>query len=313
MKAILHSEHGRDVDEARQMKKRRALLRNLMYPLADTVATVSEELGDWLAAHVRVRREKLVCVPNGVRLDLFENAPCREDALRAFNLPAHATVIGSVGRHDPAKDYGGLLRAFAQLCGDHSDAHLLLVGAGAEHESLLAQAAQLGVSDRTHFAGWSDDLPLAFAAIDVFVLPSVTEGMSNALLEAMAAGLPCIGTAVGGNGEVIEHGETGFLVEPRDPGALAESIAPLIADAGLRARLGAAGRRRVESHFTLPRMIARYEELYLSLIEHGRGRKHRADTDLLTTEPRHASHARAPRRAATPAPQDLAARAARSR
>ena len=272
VKAVVHSEHGRDVEEVGRMRQRRAALRTVLYPMADVVATVSTELGDWIARHVRVRRDKLVTMPNGVDVDRFTALPNAAAARRALGIPENARVIGSVGRHDPVKDYGSLLRAFVRIHDALPDVHLVLVGDGPQHAALRSAASDLYVDGRVHFAGWSDDLPASLAAFDVFVLPSVTEGMSNALLEAMAAGLPCVATEVGGNAEVVEHGRTGTIVPARDPLALAASLRTLLDDDEERARAGAAGRVRAAAHFSLPAMVARYEDLYLGLLEKDRRR-----------------------------------------
>lgn len=298
VKAVLHSEHGREVDEVIRMKGRRAALRSVLYPMADAVVTVSDELGDWLASQVRVARSKMVCVPNGVEIDRFVGMPSKLAARQRLGLPHDARIIGSVGRHDPVKDYASLLRAFARLYDKHADLHLYLVGDGPQNETLRAAATELQVEQRVHFGGWTDDLPVALSAIDVFVLPSVSEGMSNALLEAMAAGLPCVATDVGGNPEVLEHGKTGLLVPSRDPDQMAAALERLAEDDALALRFGTAGRLRASTRFSLPAMVARYEDLYLGLIEKGN---------------RSASDARSTRRAAAPASQDVAASTLRDR
>ncbi len=268
--ATVHSEHGREVEELVKMKGRRAALRAMLYPMADVVATVCGELAEWIGKHVKSASGRLAVLPNGVDTDRFRNLPAQRTARRKLGLPLDARIIGSVGRHDPVKDYGCLLRAFVRVYDAHSDAHLVLVGDGPQNSALRSAAWDLQIHDRVHFVGWSDDLPLALTTFDVFVLPSLSEGMSNALLEAMAAGLPCVATDVGGNRDVIEDGVSGVLVPSRSPERLAEALEGLIESETLRNLFGAAAQARARALFSLDAMVARYEDLYLGLIEKGR-------------------------------------------
>lgn len=272
VRAVLHSEHGRDVDEAVSFKRRRVFLRSLLYRFADRVVTVSEELREALLAQVDVAPEKLQCVPNGVDLGRFAVRGGREKVRREFGVAPGEVVIGSLGRHDPVKDYRSLIRGFASLVASRRNdpslprVRLVLCGEGPEHAALRALAAELGLADDVVFPGFRNDVPDVLAAFDAFVLPSVTEGMSNAILEAMATGLPCIATQVGGNGELVSHGVNGLLVPPASPESLAAAMHVVADDADERHRMGHASRRRAEFRFSLDGMIARYEDLYEGLI-----------------------------------------------
>ncbi len=282
--AIVHSEHGRDVDEAHRMKPRRAALRRILYPMADVVMTVSDELRNSILAQVKTNPGKLVCLPNGVDLERFRAMPTAAASRRLLGLPETGLMIGSVGRHDPVKDYGSLLRAFARLRTDHAGLGLVLCGDGPQHAALRDAATALGVADDVHFLGFRDDIANVLSAIDLFVLPSLTEGMSNALLEAMASGLPCVATEVGGNGEILEHGRTGFLVPPSDPERLRAALRRLVDSEKLARRMGDAGRLRVATRFSLDAMIARYEDLYLGTL--ARSSRQRPDVvPVLPQEP----------------------------
>jgi glycosyltransferase involved in cell wall biosynthesis len=171
-----------------------------------------------------------------------------------------------VGRLDLVKDHATLLDAFARIhTHDGGATWLVLAGDGSERSRLTDLAERLGIEARTLFLGHRDDIPRVLAACDVFALSSLTEGMSNALLEAMGTGLACVATRVGGNDEVIDEGETGFLVPSRDPAALAVALRHVVSDPALCAELGAAGRRRVSAEFSLATMASRYESLYASL------------------------------------------------
>ena len=147
---------------------------------------------------------------------------------------------------------------------------LAIAGDGPEREKLTLLARDLGIADEVAFLGFRDDAVRLYAAADMFVLSSITEGMSLSMLEAMAAGLPVVATdGAGGNSQVVREGETGLLVAPRDPAALAAAICRLSTDAGLRARMGAAGRARVEQHFSLRTTTRRYLAVYERLLAAG--------------------------------------------
>lgn len=269
VKGVLHSEHGRDVDEAERLKRRRAIARSVLFRFADRVVTVSEELRSTILASCDVPSAKVQCVPNGVDLSRFGAHGARERIRRELGITSDQIVVGSVGRHDPVKDYRSLIKAFAAMrAANH--VRLLLCGDGPSNLELRALARELAVDDRVIFTGFRDDVPDVLAAMDVFVLPSVTEGMSNAILEAMASGLPCIATRVGGNGELVSHGVNGLLVPTGSPDKLHDAIRHLVDDDAARLRMGRAGRHRSETRFSLDGMVARYEDLYEGLILGGR-------------------------------------------
>lgn len=147
-----------------------------------------------------------------------------------------------------------------------SSARLVMVGDGPLRPTLEARARDLGLNGAVRFLGAVPRAASFLPHFDVFVLSSVWEGMSNSLLEAMAAGRPVVATRVGGNPEVVVDGETGLLVPPRDPRALADAVLRLLGDPALAGRLGEAARRRVESQFTLEQMVSRMQELYDQLL-----------------------------------------------
>ena len=136
------------------------------------------------------------------------------------------------------------------------------MGDGPCRAALAALAAGLGIQDQVAFSGEADNVPELLAQASMFVLPSLSEGVSLSLLEAMATGLPVVATRVGGNVEVVEEGQTGFLVPAREPARLAEAIIRLAADPDLACRMGTAGRRRVETTFDVRAMVRAYEALY---------------------------------------------------
>jgi glycosyltransferase involved in cell wall biosynthesis len=171
----------------------------------------------------------------------------------------------TVARLESQKDHATLIEAVPRV----PDARFVLVGEGGERRALESRARALGVSDRVRFLGLRGDIADLLAISDVFVLPSLYEGLPLSILEAMAAGKPVVASSIPGIDEVVVDGETGLLVPPRDPAALAASIRLLLTDSDLRVRLGDAGRERVHGTFSLERMVEGVVAVYQeALAEH---------------------------------------------
>lgn len=241
----------------------RYALNRLTHPLADRITCVSEQVADFVVQRIGVPREKTVVIPNGVESEEFDDLPTSEKARSALNLPPDKALVGTVTRLNEVKRVDVLLEASARL----ERTHTVIVGDGPERRGQEAMAHRLGLAARVHFVGQQLDVRPWLAALDVFALSSDWEGMSNALLEAMAAGLPVVATAVGGTPEVVVDGVTGILVPPRDPDALAEAILRLLRDPDLRRSMGQAARARIEQHFSIEETVRRTEELYTTLLE----------------------------------------------
>jgi glycosyltransferase involved in cell wall biosynthesis len=216
---------------------------------------VSEDAAGVARDIERVPPEKLRVIHNGIDLDRFPMPDAR---------PARAAARAvTVGRLDAVKDQSTLLRA-VRLVVDRSPAFQLdIVGDGPSRSDLESQRDALGLTGHVHFHGYRDQVRPFLAAAGVFVLSSASEGVSIALLEAMASGLPAVATDVGGNREVVVPGETGYLVPAGAPEALAEAVLRIQAEATGFERMGRAARRRVEVAFNLSTVIAQYDELYL--------------------------------------------------
>jgi len=198
----------------------------------------------WAPAKVRL-------VPNGVDLKRFAPRP-PSGALRAsLGVPPSAPIALSIGRHVPEKGYRYLVDAAALVERARPGVHWVLVGDGELRSELEAQARRLGLASRLHFTGWRDDVADTLALSDVFVLSSESEGFGRVLVEAMAMGRAIVATAVGGVPDIVLAGQTGLLVQPADPVALADAVRALLDDPARAARLGAAGRARAESTFSL--------------------------------------------------------------
>jgi len=262
---VVHGEHGRDITDPDGRNARRKRVRRALGPLVDRFVTVSHDLQRWLIEDVGVPPRKTIAIHNGVDLTRFGQGDRREARAR-LGLPPDTVVVGTVGRLDPVKDQAGLVRAFAVLHDTHQDTRVLIAGDGPCRGDLAALIVQLGIQDRVHVLGERRDIPMVLAAMDVFVLPSIAEGVSNTVLEAMATGLPVVATDIGGNPELIEDGVTGRLVPRRDHAALAAGIEAYLDDAHLRALHGKASRQRVVEHFALDRMARAYVDLYSGLL-----------------------------------------------
>lgn len=264
----IHSEHGYELDMLAGLPARRRIVRRAAYAMADVVFTVTRELRDYHARQAWVSPHGIRVLYNGVDTLRFSPRPeARRLLRRKFDLPESRFIVGTVGRMVPLKDHPTLLRAVEVLVRHGVDAHAVLVGSGQElerNQSLVKASKEL--VDRVTFLGPSERVPEILNAIDVFALTSISEGMSNTLLEALASGLPVVATRAGGNSEVIEDGRCGWLVQPGDAEALAERLLRLASQEKLRETFGAAARLRAVQHFGLERMLQDYSNLYLELI-----------------------------------------------
>jgi glycosyltransferase involved in cell wall biosynthesis len=229
---------------------------------------VSERVADHVAACGGASRAAITVVDNGVDTRRFDRAAAPPLHRAAWGFGPDDVVIAIVGRLTPQKDHSTFLAAAAALAPRAPSARFLIVGDGELRAALEAQAKVLGLgADRLHFAGALRDMPGLFAAVDVIAFSSAWEGLPMALLEAMAMALPVATTAVGGVPGVVRDGVEGFLVPPGAPEALAEAVGRLVADADLRARMGAAGRRCIDAHFSAAAML----DLLFHLYEGGGG------------------------------------------
>lgn len=228
-------------------------------PLQRIIA-VSREVATRYAVELRVPARRLAVVHNGIQVPAV--VPSRDPARRAEMLAGGPDyLVFTPARLHQQKGHGFLLEAAARV----PDATFVLAGDGPLRAELEAQARSLGIADRCRFLGQRSDVPELMAAADLFVLPSLYEGLPVSVLEAMAAARPVVATAIGGTDEAITHEATGLLVPPRDPESLAAAIRRLQADPRLAASLAVAGRERVEREFSVAataRGVTRiYEEL----------------------------------------------------
>ena len=275
---VTHSEHGYEVDMFAGLPMRRRLFRRATYAMADSIFAVTRELRDYHARQAWIRPERIGVLYNGV--DTLRFAPSKESRIATRNglgLPEDSFVVGTVGRLVPIKDQQTLLNAAALLAERGINVRVLLVGSGPERENLQSRATGL-LQGKVCFAGDSSSVPEMLNTMDVFVLPSLNEGMSNTLLEAMACGLPVLATNVGGNPEIVENDINGCLFTPRDVGWLAEKLQFLAQHPALVHRLGTAARNRAIETFSLSRMLEGYRSFYLELAARRQVAATRTDT-----------------------------------
>ena len=244
----------------------RRLLNRLTGWLPDRIICVSQQVADFAAQEIGLPPAKLTVIRNGIDMAQFADLPDQQTARAVFGLPKQGKIVAAIGRPRPVKGFSYLLEAFAQIAANQPDLYLLFVGDGPDKRPLQTAAQQLPIADRVIFLGDQQEIPRLLAALDMLVLPSLWEGLPNVVLEAMAAGLPVVATAVGGTPELVVEGETGLLVPPRDPAALAQAILTLLNDPELARRLGKNGRYRATTQFTIQQMVQQTENLYQQLI-----------------------------------------------
>jgi glycosyltransferase involved in cell wall biosynthesis len=247
------------------------LVERLVNQYTDVIVANSEAVRQDAIRQEGLPPDKVVVIHNGLDVPRFAVKP-RADLRAGLGVRDGVPVIGVVANFIHYKGYEFFLEAWRMIRTRTPDAVGLLVGDGPMRAPMERRAAEMGLADSLRFVGLRTDIPDLLALMDVVVHPSLEEGFSNAVLEAMAAGRALVVTAVGGNPEAVTDEVTGVLVPPRDPAALAGAVLRLLADPAARVRLGDAARRRVASDFTLDAMVRQYEALYQRLIDRPSGR-----------------------------------------
>lgn len=268
----IHGEHGWDVDNLDGKKWKPIALRQLHSPLVGRYVTVSKDLERFLVGCVGITSARVTQIYNGVDTQRFEPAINKPlDLLPTGFAGDDSIVIGTVGRIQAVKDHATLFRAFAALLASRPDLRdrlrLVVVGDGPLLADLGNLANSLGIRASTWLPGALGNIPQVLRTLDVFALPSLNEGISNTVLEAMATGLPVVATAVGGNVELVEDHVNGRLFAPGDSAALAGLLADYATHASLRRDHSLAARRIAQERFSLIAMTEGYTAMYDSVLQ----------------------------------------------
>jgi len=268
----VHGEHGWDTPDLHGSSARQRWTRRVYRPFVTSYVALSRHLQDYLHQGVGIPSGRITQIYNGVDAARFHRTSAQRAVIPGcpFADPG-LWLIGTVGRMEAVKDPANLARAFVRSIERDPTARsrlrLVMVGDGSRRGEVERILDEGGVRDLGWLAGERNDVPDVMRGLDCFVLPSLAEGVSNTILEAMASGLPVIATQVGGNAELVEDQLTGRLVPPGDSEALATRILDYSHHPDVARRHGKAGRNRVERQFSLDRMVVDYERLYRQLLE----------------------------------------------
>jgi sugar transferase (PEP-CTERM/EpsH1 system associated) len=269
----VHGEHGWEAADPDGRSRRSLRIRRACRPVIGRYVAMSKDLGRWLEAVVRVPRSRIRQIYSGVDAQRFQpegarpaDIPWPSGSSPAARSTAGLCVIGTVGRLDPVKNQLLLVETLHRIVtadpSMRSKLRLAIIGDGPLNGALAAAVRERGLDDVVWRPGARSDVPELLRAMDLFVLPSMNEGVSNTILEAMATGLPVVAARVGGTPELVVDGETGRLYAPWDSAGLERSLLAYVRDPGSRLAHGAAGRRRVVSDFSLESMVKGYLDLY---------------------------------------------------
>lgn len=252
-------------DPVKRSWRGNALMR-VLTGLAHRVVAVSPATQKYLRQRIYLPASKVILINNGVTEAPTADASSVQSLREQLGIEHTDLIIGTVGRlYDEHKRQSDLIRALPLVRQAHPEARLLIVGAGQDERTLRALAQALGVSKQVVFAGYQPDPTPLYQMMDVFALASQWEAFGLVLVEAMFAGLPVVATRVGGIPSIVNERETGFLVPPSDPAAIADALLALCRDAALRERMGAAGLTRARAQFTAERYVREVDALYQAL------------------------------------------------
>ena len=267
----IQAEHGRDMDDLDGTNRKYRLLRRLHSPAVNRFVAVSRDLETYLTEEIRIPRSRISQIYNGVDTSRFEShSGSRSELPGSGFVGNNLFIMGSVSRLQAVKDPLNLARAFALLHAISPELsgrlRLVICGDGPLLDEVHEVLAAGNVLQYAWLPGFVEDIPAILRGLDLFVLPSLAEGISNTILEAMSASLPVVATAVGGNLEIVANGETGTLVPANDPQSLAAAILSYVRDPDLARLHGRSGRARVDARYSLDVMVHHYDSLYSDLL-----------------------------------------------
>ncbi len=260
---VVHHAHGFAFRETQQpwLQACYAVLERIAARACNLIVSVSEEHREGGIRQRVAAPEKIVTVLNGIQVENFGRT-CRSDARRMLGIETEDALIGVASRLAEKKGVEDLIAAFPEIYRVHPNTRIVLLGEGPFRQELEQRARQTGLGDRIHFTGFRDKVPDLLAAFDIIAQPSISEGLSIAVLEAMAAGKPVVACDIQGNREVIESGVTGILTAPSDPGALATAMRFLLENPQTARKLGIAAQADCYRRFSEERMVQQILGLY---------------------------------------------------
>jgi glycosyltransferase involved in cell wall biosynthesis len=235
-------------------------LDKITVPLSHVIYSCSEAVTEFLVREVGIKKENIVTIPNGIDIKSFSVKLDKKKKIKELGLKSGSPIVGTVSRlHEPTKGIKILLEAF-NIVQSEVNSQLLIVGSGKDEKFLKKMAEDMGI--KALFLGERTDISDILQIMDVFVLPSLSEGFPVVILEAMAAGIPIVASRVGGLKEVVVDRETGFLVEPGNPNELAKNIKKLLENEETRKNFAKAGSNRVKENFPIEKTLDRIESLW---------------------------------------------------
>lgn len=266
----VHSEHGREGADLSDSNRKYQFIRRIYRPFVTYYLALSRDLENYLRSHIGVPQNRLIQIYNGVDTQKFFPVARREPVSGSPFLDGNLWIVGTVGRMHAVKDQETLVRAFARALSVtpslKETARLMIIGDGPLRRKIESLVADLGISEFTWIPGERQDIPEVLRGLDCFVLPSISEGISNTILEAMASGLPVIATDAGGNSELVENRKTGLLVAVQDVEAMASAITACALAPQESKEMGQHGRTEVIRKFSIESMVKSYCSLYASLV-----------------------------------------------
>jgi len=264
---ILHQEHGTLISVIKNKKRRILATKFLFSYVENQVITVSNTLRQAIIEFLNIDKSRIITIYNGIDVNKFDIIIDKSLKRKEIGLMNDDIVVGTIGRLAPVKNQKILIQAIGYLLNSVPQIKLIIVGKGPLEEELKTFTQNLNLSNKVLFLGQRDDIPELLKIMDVFSLPSLYEGISITLLEAMASGVPIVATNVGGNSEVVINEETGILIQPNDYIRLAEAINGIIKDKNKATRYTQAAKLQVKNKFSLKKMVMEYEKLYSLFIE----------------------------------------------
>ena len=236
------------------------LLEKATASLSYVIYSCSKEVTEFLVRDIGIKRKNIATIPNGIDVESFSVKINRGKKIKELGLNANSKIVGTVSRlYEPTKGINILLEAF-RIIQDSVDSELLIIGGGKDEKSLKEKSEKMKIN--VSFLGARSDIGEILQVLDIFVLPSLSEGFPVVILEAMASGLPIIATSIGGIPEAVENGQTGFIVEPGNANELATNIISLLKNDKKRKQFGEAGLKRVKEKFSIEETVDRIESLW---------------------------------------------------